>query len=187
MGVDIFFVLSGFLIASLLTREYERRGRIHFWGFYRRRLLRISPAFYCFLIVMGLLAAAGLLDVSWQQLLISGTYTWNYAHLLGVDSSFLTQSDAGSWYLGHTWTISYGLYLWQQFFNHSDSPAFLGFPLNVAEAIVAATLSYILVERPFLILKDRGILANPPPIPAGSDVGRVVPPWPFCRATIACA
>ncbi|MEG9247993.1 acyltransferase family protein [Arthrobacter sp. Soc17.1.1.1] len=44
VGVDIFFVLSGFLITGLLLREQERTGRISFSGFYRRRIKRILPA-----------------------------------------------------------------------------------------------------------------------------------------------
>lgn len=44
VGVDIFFVLSGFLITGLLLREQERTGRISFSGFYRRRVKRIMPA-----------------------------------------------------------------------------------------------------------------------------------------------
>lgn len=43
VGVDIFFVISGFLITGLLLREYERSGTISFADFYRRRLRRISP------------------------------------------------------------------------------------------------------------------------------------------------
>lgn len=44
VGVDIFFVLSGFLITGLLLREHERTGRISFSGFYLRRVKRILPA-----------------------------------------------------------------------------------------------------------------------------------------------
>ena len=43
IGVDIFFVISGFLISGLLLREHERTGRISFVDFYRRRLRRIMP------------------------------------------------------------------------------------------------------------------------------------------------
>lgn len=43
VGVDIFFVLSGFLITGLLIREYDREGRISFGDFYRRRVRRIIP------------------------------------------------------------------------------------------------------------------------------------------------
>ena len=38
VGVDVFFVISGFLITGLLLREHERTGRISFVGFYRRRV-----------------------------------------------------------------------------------------------------------------------------------------------------
>ena len=44
VGVDVFFVISGFLITGLLMREFERRGTISFVGFYIRRIKRILPA-----------------------------------------------------------------------------------------------------------------------------------------------
>ncbi len=44
VGVDVFFVISGFLITSLLIREHEKTGRISFVDFYRRRVKRITPA-----------------------------------------------------------------------------------------------------------------------------------------------
>jgi peptidoglycan/LPS O-acetylase OafA/YrhL len=44
IGVDVFFVISGFLITSLLLREHGRRGRISIPGFYARRARRILPA-----------------------------------------------------------------------------------------------------------------------------------------------
>src|SRR5689334_5386059 len=43
VGVDVFFVLSGFLITGLLLRD-EERGRLSWLGFYRRRVRRIVPA-----------------------------------------------------------------------------------------------------------------------------------------------
>src|SRR6478672_6482916 len=44
VGVDVFFVISGFLITSLLLKEQERSGRISIAGFYARRVRRILPA-----------------------------------------------------------------------------------------------------------------------------------------------
>jgi peptidoglycan/LPS O-acetylase OafA/YrhL len=44
-GVDLFFVLSGYLITDKLFRELDARGRIDFKGFYLNRFLRIIPAY----------------------------------------------------------------------------------------------------------------------------------------------
>ncbi|MEO1136911.1 MAG: acyltransferase [Pseudomonadota bacterium] len=54
-GVDLFFVLSGFLIATLLIREKARFGRVSLRNFWARRFLRLMPAYY--LLLFGMLAA----------------------------------------------------------------------------------------------------------------------------------
>src|SRR5690606_24727778 len=43
-SVDIFFVISGFLISGILLRQIDRDGKIQMWQFYSRRFLRLSPA-----------------------------------------------------------------------------------------------------------------------------------------------
>jgi peptidoglycan/LPS O-acetylase OafA/YrhL len=53
LGVDVFFVLSGFLITALLLEEREQTGSISLKGFYGRRTLRIFPLYYA---VVGLMA-----------------------------------------------------------------------------------------------------------------------------------
>ena len=75
LGVSIFFVISGFLITTLLRVEGEDTGRISMRDFYVRRAFRILPVFYCVL-VLGLLATrVGLgdgrvdLDATGSQLL----------------------------------------------------------------------------------------------------------------------
>src|SRR2546425_10051183 len=55
LGVRMFFVISGFLITKLLLVELDRTQRISLKAFYIRRLLRIFPAFYVFIIIASLL------------------------------------------------------------------------------------------------------------------------------------
>ena len=46
LGVDLFFVISGYLITSLLINEYEKTGKINLIKFYIRRARRLLPALY---------------------------------------------------------------------------------------------------------------------------------------------
>ncbi len=48
-GVPLFFVLSGYLVSSLMFTEFQNTGDIRFGRFYVRRGLKIYPAFYCLL------------------------------------------------------------------------------------------------------------------------------------------
>jgi peptidoglycan/LPS O-acetylase OafA/YrhL len=56
VGVDIFFVISGFLITGLLLREHDRTGTIAFVDFYKRRIRRILPAATLVLVVTSLVS-----------------------------------------------------------------------------------------------------------------------------------
>jgi peptidoglycan/LPS O-acetylase OafA/YrhL len=53
IGVDVFFVLSGFLIGRILLRQV-RNGRVDYRGFYVRRVARIVPAYYLVLTVAAI-------------------------------------------------------------------------------------------------------------------------------------
>ncbi len=93
-GVDLFFVLSGFLISGLLFREYINTGRIRFGRFLVRRAFKIWPPLYVFLLVMFLvLNSVGQLPV--RDLVRSALFVRNYYML----------PDA-SWFLGHTWSLA---------------------------------------------------------------------------------
>jgi peptidoglycan/LPS O-acetylase OafA/YrhL len=56
IGVDVFFVLSGFLITNLLLDERHRTGAVSLRGFYHRRALRLFPAMYTLLALVALAA-----------------------------------------------------------------------------------------------------------------------------------
>jgi peptidoglycan/LPS O-acetylase OafA/YrhL len=93
IGVDLFFVLSGFLITLLMIRENNRTGGISLRDFYRRRILRIMPAYVAFLLIVSFLHLAGVLTINskdWQGAL---TYTMNFYQKRG-------------WELGHFWSLS---------------------------------------------------------------------------------
>jgi peptidoglycan/LPS O-acetylase OafA/YrhL len=93
VGVRIFFIISGFLITTLLLNELDSTGRISLRGFYRRRILRIFPAFYAYWLTMLVLTLAGLLAIRGRDLVYAALYTINYV----LDRP---------WYLGHLWSLA---------------------------------------------------------------------------------
>jgi len=79
IGVGVFFVLSGFLITTLLLREEERTGSISLRLFYLRRALRLFPALWLYLLVIGLIwLSGGLPDHPWHSLVSSLLYVRNF-------------------------------------------------------------------------------------------------------------
>ena len=93
LGVQTFFVISGFLITLLLLKELNATGTISLGRFYFRRALRIFPPFYAYLAVSLALTLAGVFAGELRAFIVAGTYTTNY---LG----------GGSDLLEHTWTLS---------------------------------------------------------------------------------
>ncbi|HEY3493222.1 MAG TPA: acyltransferase [Polyangiaceae bacterium] len=93
LGVRVFFVISGFLISSLLFAELEKSGDISLKRFYFRRTLRIFPAFYVYVAAIAIAAALGYVVLRPNDLLAAVTYTTNY-------------DRDRSWYLGHAWSLS---------------------------------------------------------------------------------
>ncbi len=64
VGVQVFFVISGFLITALLIEEHERNGGIRLGMFYIRRALRLFPALWLMLVVVVGVAGLGLVSDS---------------------------------------------------------------------------------------------------------------------------
>ena len=76
-GVQIFFVISGFLITWLLLAEEKKRGRIDLGKFYIRRALRILPPALLFLLTLKLLDAFGIVEVGWRDVLYAMLFVRN--------------------------------------------------------------------------------------------------------------
>jgi peptidoglycan/LPS O-acetylase OafA/YrhL len=107
LGVDTFFVLSGFLITSLLLAEYERDGRIRLLAFWGRRARRLLPAL---LVMLAAVTVAGrwLLDPDDERLLRGDAlaalgYVANW-RMIYRGADYFTQTAAPS-ILQHTWSL----------------------------------------------------------------------------------
>lgn len=106
LGVEVFFVISGFLITGLLLKENDATGQIRLLAFWIRRLKRLVPALVVFL--FGL-CAFGLFFLGPQaaqfreDLLASLLYAENW-HQIGSGSSYF--ADQGLPLLRHLWSLS---------------------------------------------------------------------------------
>ena len=91
IGVDIFFVISGFLITGLLLREHAETGRIALGNFWRRRARRLLPALALVVLVCSSIALAIGGDVLvgiGTQVLGAATFSYNWLALAGSASYF---------------------------------------------------------------------------------------------------
>jgi peptidoglycan/LPS O-acetylase OafA/YrhL len=92
LGVRVFFVISGFLITSLLIEESARTGDISLRNFYLRRFFRIVPAYWLFLLTVATLVPTGTVSATYPDILKATLYVSNYA--------------IPGFAVGHTWSLS---------------------------------------------------------------------------------
>lgn len=100
-GVTVFFFLSGYLITSLLRKEYEASGRINLKHFYYRRILRIFPPMY---ITIAILIGATLIGVlpgvlSGEALTFQSLFLTNYYSLFGTHPHGIPEGSGVFWSL----------------------------------------------------------------------------------------
>jgi peptidoglycan/LPS O-acetylase OafA/YrhL len=101
LGVDLFFVLSGYLITTILLTEHARRGRVRLRTFYAKRALRLYPALLG-LLVVGIpfyrtLGDQGTVHGYWRTAAQAALYVEDFVY--GI-----TGNPHG--YLGHTWSLA---------------------------------------------------------------------------------
>lgn len=100
IGVDLFFVLSGFLITNLLLAEKQRAGRIDVVAFWIRRFRRLAPAFYvmlaCYLLVARWVWPDYPLNSSLRDAGMAAAYVSDYQMAYGPTATVI----------GHTWSLA---------------------------------------------------------------------------------
>jgi peptidoglycan/LPS O-acetylase OafA/YrhL len=97
-GVDVFFVLSGFLITTLLIAEFRKSGRIDLGAFYGRRMRRLLPALACALVLVTVIFSLSFDGNVWPSEFAVILYIGNWFQAFGhrLASGLLVQT----WSLG---------------------------------------------------------------------------------------
>lgn len=107
LGVDVFFVLSGFLITTLILEEFDRSGGVRFSQFYLRRARRLVPALVLLLAVVAAAAAFVYRDVATQvraDTIASVFYVNNWKYVFDQASYF--EFIGRPPLLKHLWSLS---------------------------------------------------------------------------------
>jgi peptidoglycan/LPS O-acetylase OafA/YrhL len=106
LGVDVFFVLSGFLITTLLIQEWQAMGRISLRHFYRRRALRLLPALLAMLTVFTF---EGAVLYGFGQLDAASFHRWwvsDVSGVLYVQNIYKAMSDSNTVVgVGQLWSL----------------------------------------------------------------------------------
>jgi peptidoglycan/LPS O-acetylase OafA/YrhL len=108
LGVEAFFVLSGYLITTLLLGEHSRTGHVKLKRFWAHRLLRLWPALIVMVIVVAPTYRLG--PFAWQSL---GAYVGSATQVvLYVWDLSLTYFGGNAGFIGHTWTLGVEMYFY---------------------------------------------------------------------------
>jgi peptidoglycan/LPS O-acetylase OafA/YrhL len=108
IGVDVFFVISGYLITGLLVREIEKSGKLSFAGFYARRARRLLPASALVLLATVLACSLLLSPLQQYRLGASGSHTALYISnfwFLRQSTDYFAPGIARNPFL-HTWSLA---------------------------------------------------------------------------------
>ncbi|GAA4129858.1 SGNH hydrolase domain-containing protein [Nocardioides fonticola] len=108
VGVDVFFVLSGFLITGLLVAERDRKGRISYLAFYRRRVRRLLPA--ACLVLAATIVASALVYPAGRARTITADAVWAFFfasnwHFAAVGTDYFA-TDGVTSPLQHFWSLA---------------------------------------------------------------------------------
>lgn len=157
LGVRIFFVLSGYLITKILIIEEAKTGIINIRHFFLRRMLRIFPIFYLYILVVVLLKLYYIPNIidKVSDVVPALFYVWNYKFL------WVNISGNANWFLGHFWSLSMEeqFYLFWPFtfaFFYSNDSRSRFFRVLIAVIVLMPVLR---VASYFLMPENRGQIA----------------------------
>jgi peptidoglycan/LPS O-acetylase OafA/YrhL len=108
MGVDVFFVLSGFLITSLLVGEWRQSLTIRLGAFWARRARRLLPALFLMLLFVAFFASVIVPRGTYAALRLDALSTLLYVsnwHFILVGSNYFNETQSAS-PLIHTWSLA---------------------------------------------------------------------------------
>jgi peptidoglycan/LPS O-acetylase OafA/YrhL len=107
IGVDVFFVLSGYLITGLLVQEICTHGRVDFWAFYARRFRRLLPALLVMLVGTCVLARLLLVvgDQPGQATAAAAASVWLSNFYFAFSNLGYFSPGAGTNLFLHTWSL----------------------------------------------------------------------------------
>lgn len=143
-GVDLFFVLSGFLITSILLASKD--GPQYFRRFYGRRILRIFPLYYTALILGLVVLPRVAPEHAWGLLLdgeSGGAWLWTYTFNIGLAFGLIANPIAS---LSHFWTLAIEeqFYLaWPWLMKVTSPRALLRICLSVAIIALAMRIAWV--------------------------------------------
>ncbi|HLY42606.1 MAG TPA: acyltransferase [Terracidiphilus sp.] len=135
-GVQVFFVISGYLITTLLLREFDRTGDISLRRFYARRTLRIFPPFYIYLGVLAALWVARLAPEDPSTFLAAATCTIIY------------HPNPQGWLVEHAWSLS----IEEQFYLLWPLMLLIAYRRKVAVRVAISVLSVMPILRAVVCL-----------------------------------
>ncbi|OOG53676.1 acyltransferase [Rhodanobacter sp. C03] len=141
LGVTVFFVISGYLITTLLINEFSASGTVSLKDFYARRALRILPAAYVYLLVIAVATWLSWIAIRRVDFLAAIAYLTNYdAHR--------------PWYVGHLWSLAVEeqfYFLWPLLFVWLGQrrALFVALAAFLAAPVVRAAMHLMIAPGPY--------------------------------------
>jgi peptidoglycan/LPS O-acetylase OafA/YrhL len=187
IGVDVFFVISGYLITGLLTQELARTGRIDYRDFYARRVRRLAPALVAMVVAVCALSMAVLsgeilslqLRTAFWALLWSSNFHFVFAHFdyfgvaaqqslflhtwsLGVEEQFYLVWPVLLALAWRRWGAGFGWLAWLTLLSFGGSLAWMAVDALGAYYLMPARLWQLaLGALAYRVLEQRGPGADP--------------------------